>query len=324
MTVQNLHDADVAIDFYDKRYKNGYMEEWDDIKKDKVREVISMLDLPAKGKALDFGCGNGVFTNIIKKVLPEWEVYGVEISAIAVSNARIKFPECIFFSAAGTKEHSNSFDLVFSHHVIEHVQDLEESFGIIDSYLKPSSSQLHILPCGNEGSYEHSICLLRTNGIEEEKGNRFFFEEPGHLRRLTTAEFTKFENKIGFTLCKEFYSNQYHGGVNWITKSSPRFVKKLTNSSNAVTNEAAVKLQKLRRKLLPVTYIQFPYSKYWAIKSKWHKSFTDYIKIAVYFFPAMISKFFYNKYNALSANEWKQCKTQKNGSEMFLFFKREL
>ena len=68
MPTPNLTDKETAVEFYDKRYEEGYMEEWDDNKKQKVREVISSLNLPVKGKALDFGCGNGVFTNIIKQM----------------------------------------------------------------------------------------------------------------------------------------------------------------------------------------------------------------------------------------------------------------
>lgn len=322
MEYKDLHDADTAVDFYDKRYQDGYMEEWDDIKKSKVKEVIAMLNLPDKGKALDFGCGNGVFTNIIKSVLPNWDVYGVEISPTAVKNAKVKFPNCIFFGIEEAQNHLNSFDFLFSHHVIEHVQDLSETFAVINSYLKPRSSQLHILPCGNEGSYEHKICLLHKNGIEKEKENRFFFEEPGHLRRLTSTDFSSYEKNIGFSLEQQFYSNQYHGAVNWITKSSPRFVKKLTDPSTAANESSKIELNRLRGKLLPLTYFQFPYSKYWAVKSKWYKSSADYFKLAVYFFPAMISKIFYDKYDRLSANEWKEHKRELAGSEMFLFYKR--
>lgn len=319
---QDLHDTGTAVDFYDQRYQDGYMEEWDDIKKGKVKEVIQLLNLPEKGKALDFGCGNGVFTNIIKKVLPDWDVFGVEISPTAVKNAKLKFPQCNFLGLDEAEQHLHTFDFLFSHHVIEHVQELHETFAIINAYLKPQSSQLHILPCGNEGSYEHKICLLHANGIEKNKANRFFFEEPGHLRRLTSTEFSVYETSIGFSLQQEFYSNQYHGAVNWITKSSPRFVKKLTNPSTAVNEVSKTELNKLRSKLLPLTYLQFPYSKYWAVKGKWKKSAADYLKMGIYFLPAMISKFFYDKYDTLSANEWRQHKNEPAGSEMFLFYKR--
>jgi SAM-dependent methyltransferase len=319
---QDLHNTDTAIDFYDKRYQDGYMEEWDDIKKNRVIDLLQSLNLPEYGKALDFGCGNGVFTNVIKKALPNWQIYGVEISPTAVRNASLKFPECKFFSIDEIANHLHSFDFLFSHHVIEHVQDLKETFTIINSYLKEQSSQLHILPCRNEGSYEYNISLLHKNGIEADKENRFFFEEAGHLRRLNTAEFVMLEQNIGFSLEKEFYANQYYGAINWITKSSPRFIKKLTNPAFANDTHAGQELRRLRQKLMPLTYLQFPYSKYWAVKSKWSKSVIDYIKMIVYFVPAMLSKIIYDKYDTLSANEWEKDKTEKNGSEMFLFFKR--
>jgi trans-aconitate methyltransferase len=322
MTSQDLHDEKTAIDFYDKRYEDGYMEEWDDIKKNKVIEVLGLLNLPETGKALDFGCGNGVFTNIIKKALPKWDVYGVEISSIAVKNAKKKFPDCNFFEISEAEKHLKSFDFLFSHHVIEHVQNLDETFKIINDYLKEKSFQLHILPCGNEGSFEFEICSLMNDGINQELENRFFFEEPGHLRRLNTQQFTAYENKIGFKLSQDFYSNQYHGAVNWITKSSPRFVKKLTNEKNAINEEARMKIVNLRKKLLPLTYFQFPYSKYWAIKSKWRTSITDRVILVILFIPAMISKVLSDNLDTKSAKEWSEKKTEKNGSEMFLFFNR--
>lgn len=319
----DLHNKDIAKAFYDKRYEEGYMEEWDDLKKSKVREVISQLNLPESGKALDFGCGNGVFTHIIKELLPKWEVYGVEISQIALHNASRKFKDCIFFGFEEAANYSNQFDFLFSHHVMEHVQDIKETFTNINSYLKPYSSQLHILPCGNKGSYEYNICMLHKNGIDLEKGNRFFFEEPGHLRRLTTDEFKTHEEAFGFELKKEFYSNQHSGAVNWITKSSPRFVKKLTDPANALNTPAFKKLKKLRRKLLPLTYLQFPYSKFMEVKSKWHKKPMDYLKLLVLFFPAMVARPYFQLLQKKALTEWQFHNTEKSGSEMFLYFTRQ-
>jgi len=271
---------------------------------------------------LDFGCGNGVFTRIIKDLFPAWDVYGVEISKIAVQNAAKKFPDCTFFTADEANRYKNQFDFLFSHHVIEHVQNLSETFEIIKSYLKPLAYQLHILPCGNAGSYEHHIVTLLENGIEKNRGNRFFFEEDGHLQRLTTDEFVDYEKKIGFQLKKDFYSNQQLGAINWITKSSPRFVKKLTNPDRAKDDKAAKELSAIRKKLLPLTYLQFAYSKFWDIKNKWKKGASDYLKLIFLFIPAMISKPIYKSYQKRATKEWEQHKTERNGSEMYLFFVR--
>ena len=318
----DLHDASVAVEFYEHRYEEGYMDEWESLKKKQVKEVLLGLGLPEKGKALDFGCGTGVFTRIIKDTLPGWEVYGVEISKMAVQNASRKNPDCTFFIADDGKKYEHQFDFLFSHHVMEHVQDLEETFSIINSYLKPHSSQLHILPCGNPGSYEYNIVQLRKNGIEKDKDNRFFFEEPGHLRRMTTDEFSAWEKKIGFELGENFYTNQYAGAINWITKASPRFVKKLTNSNEAIDQPAANQLEKLRKKLLPLTYLQFSFSKFWLTKNKWRKKGKDYLIMAVLFLPSLVAKIFYDRIEKKAADEWAKHKTEKNGSEMFLHYTR--
>ena len=320
--MMDLHDKKVSEEFYDERYEEGYMEEWDEGKKAKVREILKNLPLPAQGRALDFGCGNGVFTILLKECLPAWEVYGVEISSVAVGNAQKKYPSCSFFLADEAANNYKSFDLLFSHHVIEHVQNVNETFNTINFYLKDSAYQLHILPCGNAGSLEHEISELVKNGIETTKGNRFFFEEPGHLQRLTSKEFEEYESKIGFRLVQSYFANQYHGAVNWITKSSPRFVKRLTSFNNATNNAAKEKLKSLRKKLLPLTYLQFPYSKYWAINTKWHKTPKDYALLSGLSIPAQFSKVIYDKLEEASAKEWQEKKQDAQGSEMYLFFKR--
>jgi SAM-dependent methyltransferase len=320
--MNDLHNKDAAIEFYEDRYEKGYMEEWDDLKKNKVKEVLKELNLPSKGKALDFGCGNGVFTRLIKDIFPDWEVYGVEISSIAVKNARKRIPDCLFFEAKEAAAYFGQFDFLFSHHVIEHVQDINETFDIINAYLKKTSSQLHVLPCGNVGSYEYELSILKRNGIEKEKDNRFFFEEPGHLRRLTTKEFAEYESNFGFKLENAWYSNQTDGAINWITKSSPRFVKKLTDSTDALDINAKEKLEKLRKYLLSLTYSQFAYTKYLEIKNKWNKTIVDRIKLAILFFPAMIAKSNYQIWDKKAAEEWNRQKKNEKGSEMFLYFKR--
>ncbi len=318
--MENLFDKDVAVEFYENRYEDGYMEDWDAAKKNKIRELIDLLELPVKGRALDFGCGNGVFTRILKDALPNWEVYGVEISSVAVKNASIKNPDCKFFNSTEASDYKGQFDLLFSHHVIEHVQDLRETFSIINAYLKQNAYQFHVLPCGNEGSYEYNICMLKPDGIGS--NNLFFFEEPGHLRRLSSQEFAEHERAIGFHLKKQFFANQRDGAVDWITKSSPRFVKRLTNNSGIVDPVKSEEMKTLRKKLLPLTYLQFPYSKYLGLKSKWNKNLKDRTVLAALFIPAMISRPFYQSVQQKANEEWNQRKSEINGSEMFLFFNR--
>ena len=146
----HLYDKKYSIEFYKERYEKGYIDEWPIEKKRKIFEVIQELQLPAIGEALDFGCGNGVLTEIIRQALPSWAIYGTDIIKKAVKNAKIRYPNCTFFETNSSIHTQKKFDFVFTHHVFEHVYDLSKVFNQMNKYLKSNSSMLHFLPCGNE------------------------------------------------------------------------------------------------------------------------------------------------------------------------------
>ena len=313
---------DLVIKYYDHRYEQGYMEEWPENQKRKMLDVLQSLNLPNTGTLLDFGCGNGVFTNLLQTSLPGWKIFGVDVSPLAIYNASKKYPGCTFFTVDKMSEYSHFFDFVFSHHVLEHVTDIEQTINDIDSYVKPGSYQLHILPCGNPESFEYKLCLLHKNGIEDEKGSRFFFEDDGHLRRLTSSQLTSYFAQKGYALKKQFYANQYYGALNWISKSSPRFVKKITDPCFAIDEAHKQKILAARKQLLKSTYIQYPYSKYWQIKTKWNKNLSDKLKLMLLLIPAYLSKPTYMHYEKLALKEWNERKDDPRGSEMYLYFER--
>src|SRR5687768_8511453 len=80
-----------AKEFYDQRYAAGYMGQWPKPKLERIVRLIRDLDLPSSGTALDFGCGNGVFTDVIHRALPSWRVVGTDISTVAIEGARRRF-----------------------------------------------------------------------------------------------------------------------------------------------------------------------------------------------------------------------------------------
>ena len=171
---EDLYQEEVSKMFYEERFKKGYMSDWDFITKERVYNVIKNLSLPEIGTALDFGCGTGVFTDVLKKALPKWKIYGTDISAEAINNAKSRYPACDFFISDKSKPEFK-FDFLFTHHVLEHVYDISKTINEINLFLKPLSFVLHIFPCGNEGSYEYNICKLRTDGISRNMEGRFFF-----------------------------------------------------------------------------------------------------------------------------------------------------
>lgn len=164
--------------FYDERFEHGYMSEWPPWRRRRVGQFVRALGLPPKGRALDFGCGQGVFTRVIYEALPDWEVWGTDLSTVGLREAARRVPQC-HFAVGGEIVQHGPFDFVFTHHVLEHVVDLDDTLAFLTSLLTPNGQMLHILPCGNPGSFEHGVCRLRDDGIDEVNG-RFFFDENGH------------------------------------------------------------------------------------------------------------------------------------------------
>lgn len=312
MDLNNLEDSK---HFYDQRYSSGYMEEWPLDKKIRVAELIRSLPLPTTGRALDFGCGNGVFTAVLKDALPDWEIFGCDISEVGLNNAKKLLPECKFFINADPAFAGATFDLVFSHHVLEHVFDIEQLAQEIAGRCAPRSAMLHILPCGNRNSFEWRLCHLRRDGIDPQQSGRFFFEDPGHIRRLDTDRAAALFKEFGFTLSRGLYANQRAGVINWVTRSNPLLIPKLFNPFKGKNLLAGLRLFYWLIKFSVVAFARLPYLLEQRFK---HFSFVR----VVLFIPARASAFVDRSLIARAEQEWVAHQSDPAGSEMYLFFTR--
>ncbi len=244
--------------YYEDHFKQGYMEEWPTEKIKKIQWVINALSLPEQGRALDFGCGNGVLTDIIRQALPNWQVYGTDLSTTAIKNAQQWFPKAHFFTADTAQAHHGQFDLLFSHHVLEHVETLIPTLAQMNQFLKADGRMLHCLPCGNPGSLEYQLAHMIQNGIEADRGGCFFFEGAEHLRRMTSKELIELACPHGFIVEKAFFANQSLGAIDWITASKPALVLKITNHARAIDATAKHKLFRWRLGLLSLNLLRMP------------------------------------------------------------------
>lgn len=317
-----LSDKDDSSRFYEEHYRSGYMEQWPAEKKQRVFETIQKLSLPGRGEALDFGCGNGVFTQVIREALPDWQVYGTDLSNTAVCTARDRFPQCHFFASGSQEYQEKKFDFVFTHHVLEHVYDLDEVFSQIVALLHPHSYMLHILPCGNQGSLAHTVSSLRQDGIDRSRGNRFFFEDAGHVRRLTTEELVDICKPHGYSLRQEYYSGPYHDAIEWVTGCGPGFIRRYADSRNAIDDDAREQLDRIRRKLLMAGYLRLPARSLPRLRASREKTWREYILMSLLapLFP--LSKRYEASLKAAARTEWQTQDHGRRGGEMFLYFGR--
>lgn len=318
-----LYDKDKSARYYEERYSQGYMDECAPETKQRIFEIIRELDLPEHGEVLDFGCGNGILTEVVQQALPQWQVYGVDISMVAVENARRRCPQCRFSVSADKAFLNKKFDLLFTHHVLEHVYNLSAVFDEMDRYLKPKSAMLHILPCGNEGSFEYEICLLRKDGINPNLENRFFFEDEGHVRRLKTTQMIELHSLRRFTLAKEYYTHQYYGAINWITLNTIRFIWTLTDTSAAVNNKSRRKLITLRYFLTTLAIARLPASLVVRKFRKIDRTLRDYMFLVGGLLFYVFSKSIDRYYRQRALEEWETKRADTNGSDMVLYFVRE-
>ncbi len=323
MTQLNLNNEKDSKEFYEVRYSDNYMEEWPIEKKLRIIEIIKCLNLPSHGDALDFGCGNGVFSDVLKKALPHWHIYGCDISETAIKNAAKRFPECTFFTNDDEKHKSKKFDFVFTHHVLEHVFDIKELAKQINGLLKDSSSMLHIFPCGNPDSYEYRLCALRSDGIDKKTENRFFFEDEGHIRRMTTDQCVHLFKEYDFTLKHDYYSNQYYGAVNWITQAGERLILKMFNPIKGKDWKSKFKLTGMLLKMIFISILRKPSKIYKNILKKSVKQIQHLLFIYMFYIPFKIVKSFDDYLEKKATDEWDKIKLNKNGSEMYLYFARK-
>lgn len=318
----DLESAGGAERFYEERYRKGYMEAWPEWKHERVRQLVEEIPLPARGEALDFGCGNGGFTRTLARALPGWKVSGVDISRQAVENARRAVPGARFFAAEEDGSEARRFDLVFTHHVLEHVPDLDGALDRIEGYLKPRAAVLHILPCGNPGSFEHGICALVRGGIDPRRGNRFFFEDEGHLRRLDTERLSALYAARGFRLERALYGGQEAGAVNWITASGTKFVREFADPARAVDAAAARRLRALRRRLEALAYLRWVKREVEGRRARGHVTALTYARLAAYWPLYLAGRAVDRRVQATSDREWAERRHEPNGSEMYLLFVR--
>lgn len=101
-------DGDRRICYGGYKYLEG---RWEKV----ARAMADYYHLPTKPKILDIGCGKGYLLYDFLKVIPDAEVYGIDISEYAIANCKPEISNCLQVgNATKLPWEDNSFDLVIS------------------------------------------------------------------------------------------------------------------------------------------------------------------------------------------------------------------
>jgi SAM-dependent methyltransferase len=87
-----------------------------------LERISAHARLPAGGRALDVGCGNGRFLKAFGSAYPDWRLSGTEFNAkYRTTVESLPGVECLF--TGPLSKVPDNFDLVFLIHVLEHIED---------------------------------------------------------------------------------------------------------------------------------------------------------------------------------------------------------
>jgi len=106
-----------GADYWDGDRRFGYGGYWYDGRWEVVaRTLIETYNLPEKAKILDVGCGKAFLLYELKKLLPQAEVFGFDISEYALQNSKeeVKGNLSIHQAQDPYPYQDNTFDLVLS------------------------------------------------------------------------------------------------------------------------------------------------------------------------------------------------------------------
>lgn len=307
--------AEVA-DYYDQRFSSHYMDGWDEHIDAKIRTFFSQIDLPS-GTYLDFGCGQGALTGLLKSIHPNGTavngmaangmVEGCDVSAIAIQKASEQHPDIPFYVWPRDQLQGN-YTLIFSHHVLEHVLNVEETLDALIQLSNKRGYHCHILPCGNEGSLEWQVANATKNGFEE--NGRFFFEEAGHLRRLSADQLIELYKSRGYRLLLSQFTNQHYGAFKWIIDLGPNFIVKFANPKQGKSFLSYLWLYSLRIQLLLL----------WQARCLVNHRPKSRLKRLLYPFILPLAKIYVNNFFKHLDQEASNCLSNSQGSEMLMCF----
>jgi len=144
----------------------------------RLKEIIKLLPDGKNLKILDAGCGEGHLLSLIKNKLPGAQLFGVDVTAIALLSAQKRIPEGNFINndICRLSFQDNFFEVVICSEVLEHIYQYQQALSELKRVLKPNGLLIITFP------HEWLFTVLR-----------FIFgrrpaKTPDHVNHLTPGE----------------------------------------------------------------------------------------------------------------------------------------
>ena len=150
---------DTAVEVNSKSYWDTVYEH--EYQRGKNREEVErfekILSFCKGDTIIDVGCGTGELTSYLKDALPAPEIWGSDISEVALELARAKTKKVFYENQPieSPDEYEDYFDTVICSHTLEHLQDPSILLEKFKRILKPKGIVIIVLPLNDEPYHEH-------------------------------------------------------------------------------------------------------------------------------------------------------------------------
>lgn len=314
---------------YERRYEGDYMSEdaftrWSHsgVELQRVEDTLGRIPPDDIGSVLDYGCGRGEWSDLLRATFTGSIIHGVDISETAIGKAAREHPAGRFrvFDGMRAPYADGSFDLVFTYHVLEHVLDLDDVVADMTRLVRPGGYLCIIFPCGNPGSLEARLVARIEGGLEAAPtgDTRFFYEDPTHLRRMTSDTIIGMLQGHGLALREAFFAHQWFGAIEWISRSGRAFARDLFDTRRAAGRSDRAALRAIGWPVRALALLSDLAGSDPARQTDKRKRLVLRALLPV----RLLGRLARRALEALARWEWRTRRTQRNGSAQFLVFLR--
>jgi methionine biosynthesis protein MetW len=180
-----------------------------------IEEYIPKLSLPKHARILDIGCGDGRILKPLRKLMPDSQLFGIDISEPNVEKLRSEGFEVSLGDVSTEKMpfEDNSFDLCLMFHTIEHLYDTDGALKEIKRVLK-NETGIFLILTPNLGFWINRLVLaagiqpLYTEvSADKVLGRRFGFlgqggQAVGHIHVFTLPALLDILRLNGFSISR--------------------------------------------------------------------------------------------------------------------------